>query len=220
MTYYEVIAGSRSYGLELPESDVDRCRVADDWQISTEGRENLIQVTRQEFLDRVFGRRGNAYYLQWLYPAQICSDNEVSRWLLEHRETITRAQSLLVWKTLTAHAQRLEQFAGGLYQRYPKRLAYATLFYHIAARFGEGEPFAQAHRPEEALRRELLGMRLGEVSLEDGLAECAIQKTRAFAVQTDALTANEGYLAQAESELRMLLGLSAITENSPKRAQK
>ena len=208
MIYYEVIAGSRSYGLELPESDVDRCQVADDWQMTMEGRENLIQVPRQEFLDRVFGRRDNAYYLQWLYPAQVCSENAVSRWLLEHREAITRAQALRVWQALTVHAQRLEQFAGELYQRYPKRLAYAALFYHIAARFGEGEPFAQAHRPEEALRSVLLGMRRGEISLEEGLAECARQKARAFAVQADALTADEGYLVQAESELRGLLGLA------------
>ena len=207
MIYYEVIAGSRSYGLELPESDVDRCRVADDWQMTVEGRENLIQVTRQEFLDRVFGRRDNAYYLQWLYPARVCSENAVARWLLEHREAITLAQAPRVWQTLTAHAQRLEQFAGQLYRQYPKRLAYAALFYHIAARFGEGEPFAQAHRPEEALRSVLLGMRRGEVPLEEGLAECARQKVRAYAVQTESLAGDEGYLVQAESELHMLLGL-------------
>ena len=69
MIFYEVIAGSRSYGLELPESDVDRCRVADQWQMSMEGRENIIQVPREEFLDRIFCRRNNAYFFQWLFPA-------------------------------------------------------------------------------------------------------------------------------------------------------
>lgn len=207
MIYYEVIAGSRSYGLELPESDVDRCRVADDWQMTMEGRENLIQVTRQEFLDRVFGRRDNAYYLQWLYPARVCSENAVSRWLLEHREAITRAQAPRVWQTLTAHAQRLEQFAGQLYRQYPKRLAYAALFYHIAARFGEGEPFAQAHRPEEALRSVLLGMRRGEVPLEEGLTECARQKARAFAARPGCPEGDQAFLDRAETELRALLGL-------------
>ena len=33
MTYYEVIAGSRSYGLEIAGSDIDLCRVADGWEM-------------------------------------------------------------------------------------------------------------------------------------------------------------------------------------------
>lgn len=207
MIYYEVIAGSRSYGLELPESDVDRCRVADDWKITMEGKENIIQVTRQEFLDRVFGRRDNAYYFQWLYPAQVCSENAISRWLMEHREAITMAQAPRVWQTLTAHAQRLETFAERLYPIYPKRMAYAALFYHIAARFGEGEPFAQAHRPDEALRSTLLGIRRGEVDVGEALAECERQKARAIAARQECPSGDEQYLLGAEEELSALLGL-------------
>lgn len=209
MIFYEVIAGSRSYGLELPESDVDRCRVADQWQMSMEGRENIIQVPREEFLDRIFCRRNNAYFFQWLFPARVYTETAVSQYLMQRREAITRAQRGAVYRILTDHAQRVEYFSDVLYDGYPKRAAYAILFYAIAANYAEGVPFAQAHCPEKELRDFLLGIRRGETPLEEAMARMAIEKDRALKAEAfyDAAP-DEQVLATAEADLRQLMGMS------------
>lgn len=215
MNYYEVIAGSRSYGLELPESDVDCCRVADSWDMHMEGQSNIIQVPRAEFLNRVFCRHDNAYYLQWLYPAQVCSDNEVSRYLMDRRETITAAQKGAVYRILTAHAGRLEKYSDMLYDRYPKRAAYAALFYAIAANYAQGVPFSRAHRPDEELRTFLLGIRRGEVPQEEAMARISAERARALAAKTFySAQPDDALLRDTEAELRKLMALEENMEGA------
>lgn len=215
MTYYEVIAGSRSYGLDLPESDMDRCRVANDWEITMEGRENIIQVTRHEFLNRIFCRHDNAYYLQWLYPAQVCSDNEVSRYLMDRRETITAAQKGAVYRVLTAHAGRLEKYSDLLYDRYPKRAAYAALLYSVAANYAQGVPFSRAHRPDEELRTFLLGIRRGEVPQGEAMARISAERARALAAKTFySAQPDDALLRDTEAELRKLMALEENMEGA------
>ena len=41
MIYYECIAGSRAYGLELEGSDIDVCRIADSWSTTEIGRAHV-----------------------------------------------------------------------------------------------------------------------------------------------------------------------------------
>lgn len=208
MPFYEVIAGSRSYGLEIESSDTDLCRVADSWRMCMDGGYNLIQIPPEEFVERVFARRDNAYYLQWLYPAQVRSDNQAAKYLMEQRESITAAQRPAVYRILTGHASRLEYRVEELYQVYPKRMAYAILFHSIAARYGEGEPFAQAHRPGAELRELLLRIRRGTAELEEAKEALAGMKRRSEAAgEFYAVGPDEAYLAWAEQGLRALLEL-------------
>lgn len=179
MSYYEVIGGSRCYGLELPTSDIDLCRVADTFDIGgKEGEYNLIQIPLSEFAERVAGDRYNAFYLQWLFPYAVRSDNNLTQYLQANRERITYAQRQRVGRVLLEHAGGLEQYAERLYESFPKRLAYATLFYAIYANYAEGMPFAQAHHAG-ALQQKLLQIRRHEIPLEDVLSLLDAQKSRA-----------------------------------------
>lgn len=221
MACYEVIAGSRSYGLELETSDIDICRAAESWDAHVEGQVNVIQVPGEEFLSRIFCRHDNAYYLQWLYPAQVCSDNEASRYLMDRRETITAAQKGAVYRILTAHAGRLEKYSDLLYDRYPKRAAYAVLLYSIAANYARGMTFSQAHRPDEELRAFLLGVRRGEVPLEETMARMKTERVRALAAETFySSRPDTTLLRDTEEELRQLMALVTAGRLSREEAEK
>lgn len=208
MTYYEVIAGSRSYGLEIAGSDIDLCRVADGWEMWCHDNYNLIQIPREEFLNRVFCRSDNAYYFQWFFPACVRSDNQVSSFILTWRESIMRAQRASVYQILMGHAERLELYADQIYAQYPKRMAYSILLYSIAARYGEGGSFEEAHRPDRELRRFLLSVRKNQVAVEDAKALLSDVKRKAIAASEFYIASPDtDFLHDAEFELRKLLGL-------------
>lgn len=207
MLCYEVIAGSRSYGLELPSSDIDICRVSNTCGMALDGKNNFIQVSKQEFIERVIGKKANAYYYQWLYPAKALSEGPLIDWVIANRERVISAQGTLARDILMGHAENLEYFADMIYAIYPKRLAYATLLYHIAARYGEKCFFEQAHKPEPYMKSILLGMRKNEVPLEDALAVCAEQKKRAISVMDRYKDPDPSDLKAIKNELQSLLSM-------------
>lgn len=147
---YEAIGGSRSYGLELPGSDTDLLRVETGPRFAMEGGYNVIRATLAELHDWLRGRADNAYYLQWLFPAEVHSDTILT---FPHSD----------W----------------LYPAHPKRLAYCTLFYSVVANYAEGMSFAEAHRPGGELHDTLLSMRQGGIPLADAMARCCAERERA-----------------------------------------
>ncbi len=176
---YEAIGGSRSYGLELPDSDADLLRVETGPRFAMEGGYNVIRATLAELHDWLRGRADNAYYLQWLFPAEVHSDTILTRWLQGNREEIVRAQLPYIYRVFSGHADRLFPHSDWLYPARPKRLAYCTLFYSVAANYAEGMSFAEAHRPGGKLHDTLLSMRQGGIPLADAMARCSAERERA-----------------------------------------
>lgn len=183
MIYYQVIAGSRSYGLEIEGSDIDLCRAADEYDIGKMyGPYNLIQVPLDELRRRIIENSYNAYYLQWLFPYKVLSNNTLTDFLQSNRELIISAQKAQVYDILMAHANGLSMYADKFYDLFPKRLAYAALFYSMAVNYANGMSFAQAHHAGE-LQGTLLALRRKELPLNDVLRLVNEQKIKAQKVQ-------------------------------------
>lgn len=175
--YFEAIGGSRSYGLEIETSDTDLLCL-DNTPIVEDGY-NVIRISPEEFRARLMGERDNAYYVQWLFPHEVKSDNQLSSWLLEHREQVVKAQLPYIYRVFTGHVARLMHHADWIYGVYPKRLAYCTLFNSIIANYADGMTFAEAHKPVGELHDYLVSVRRGEIELADALARCELERTRA-----------------------------------------
>lgn len=209
MTYYEIIAGSRCYGLNIEGSDIDLCRVADSWNTAGhEGSYHVIQVPREEFADRVMLLRETPLYAQWLFPHEVLVPGDVWGLILDKRERIVLAARKRVWETHFQFAEGMSLYPEHYYPRFPKRLAYSTLFYDMLARYAAGVPFAQAIRPEEETRQTLLAMRRKELPLEDAIAQNQDARRRAEQVSRfyDA-EPDMGYLEQVSRDFCSLLGL-------------
>lgn len=208
--YYEILAGSRSYGLNIPDSDIDICRVTDFWDLTShDGNIHFIQMPREEFVSRTLCKRDSVYYLQWMFPAKVNTPGEIERFIMENREQIILAQPKRILELHMTAADGFALYPEHYYSRFPKRVAYSTLFYDTVARYATGIPFAEAIRPEEDLRQQLLAMRLHEMPLEEAVKLNENSKRRALAVADwYDVPADNKMLMVYEKELTELCGLS------------
>ena len=207
MIYYEIIAGSRCYGLNIESSDIDLCRVSNSW--NTTGHENnyhVIQVPRKEFVDRAMLLRETPLYIQWLFPYEVVTPGMVWDFILDRRDELVFSVRRRVWDLHFCAADGLSLYPEHYYPRFPKRLAYSTLFYDTLARYASGVPFAQAIRPEESMRKMLLEMRRQRLQLSDAIAINEEAKKRATAAY-DFYDTNVDfvYLEQTKNELSSIL---------------
>lgn len=207
--YYEIIAGSRCYGLNIDGSDIDLCRVSDTWDIrGHNGQYHLIQVPRSEFADRAMLLKETPVYIQWLFPYEVRKPGEVWEFLLKERENIVSAARKRVWDLHICAADGMALYPDHYYDRVPKRLAYSTLFYDTLARYASGIPFAQAIRPEEDMRQVLLAMRRHELSLDEALSYNREAQSRAKAISLFYDKEPDwAYLEKVKSSLLYKLGL-------------
>lgn len=210
MIYYEIIAGSRCYGLNIESSDIDLCRVSNSW--NTTGHENnyhVIQVPRKEFVDRVMLLRETPLYIQWLFPYEVVTPGMVWDFILDRRDELVFSVRRRVWDLHFCAADGLSLYPEHYYPRFPKRLAYSTLFYDTLARYASGVPFAQAIRPDEKMRQVLLAMRLKELTLDEATALNQEAKRRAENAEWFYdREPNISFLKQTELGLRNLLGIN------------
>ena len=209
MIYYECIAGSRAYGLELEGSDTDVCRVADSWSTTGhDGEKHIIQVPREEFIDRAALRRETPFYIQWWFPYEINTPGALSEYLTENRESVVRALKKRVWELHSMAARGLSAHPEHYYPRFPKRLAYSTHYYDMLAKYAHGEPFADAIRASGDMRDALLAMRRNELPLEEALAlnEDARKRAESCAGWYDEAVDTE-VLNEMQKHLKELLGL-------------
>ena len=210
MIYYEIIAGSRCYGLNIESSDIDLCRVSNSW--NTTGHENnyhVIQVPRKEFVDRVMLLRETPLYIQWLFPYEVVTPGMVWDFILDRRDEFVFSVRRRVWDLHFCAADGLSLYPEHYYPRFPKRLAYSTLFYDTLARYASGVPFAQAIRPDEKMRQVLLAMRLKELTLDEATALNQEAKRRAENAEWFYdREPNISFLKQTELGLRNLLGIN------------
>lgn len=185
---YQAIVGSRAHGIETAASDVDVVTFGGEFLRYEAGFQN----GRNDFsypsrvLSAWTAGDGPApwYAMQCLFPEKILTDNELSRFIAEHREALVSAQLPGLYRVLWDRAEGLGQDADWLYASCPKRMTYSTLLYSTLANYAEGMPFAQAHRPEGELHDFLVGMRLREVPLEEALARNERERIRAKKVSS------------------------------------
>ena len=171
MIYYEAVVGSRCFGMELPDSDVDIARIADDWsERKHEGKKHYLQRPREVVLSWLIYETKYPHSFQWLFPAEVISSGAVNDFLVAHREEFISANLPAVWEVFWTMGNGLRANASQYYQQFPKRLAYSTLRFDTLARYAQGIPFAQAFKPREEMRQNLLAMRRCELPLDVALA--------------------------------------------------
>ena len=99
MIYYEAVVGSRCFGLELPNSDVDIARIADDWpERKHEGIKHYLQRPREVVLSWLTYETMFPHSFQWLFPAEVISSGAVTDFLVAHREEFISANLPAVWE--------------------------------------------------------------------------------------------------------------------------
>lgn len=179
----KLILGSRSYGLNLPTSDTDIGLILPNDELVDVGPRPSLDVdrhmnTRSEFISDMFGPFPRWFFCQYLFPDSFLEEDTFSKYVLEKREEIIKAKLPIVFSTFKRRADGMRRFADKIYEVRPKRMAYSTLFYSILANYADGMTFAEAHKPEGELHDFLIGMRTGQVSLEDAVARNNLEKQR------------------------------------------
>lgn len=180
---YQAIVGSRAHGIETAASDVDVVTFGGEflrYEAGFQNGRNDFSYPSQVLSAWTAGDGPAPWYaMQCLFPEKILTDNELSRFIAEHREALVSAQLPGLYRVLWDRAEGLGQDADWLYASCPKRMTYSTLLYSALANYAEGMPFARAHRPEGELHDFLLGMRLGRVPPEEALERNRRERLRA-----------------------------------------
>ena len=178
---YKSILGSRSYDFAAPDSDVDVGVInltSMGKRVIREKGLDVLPSSYSEFISDMLGPTPRWFFTQFLFPESF-EEGDIAKYIIENREDIIGARLPMLYETIKRRGDGLSNFGDRLYKVCPKRLAYSTLFYSILANYAEGMPFALAHRPEGELHDFLIGMRLGQVPLEDAVARNALERTRA-----------------------------------------
>lgn len=176
---YAAIGGSRAHGIEIEGSDVDLYRVGDPERHVMQDGYNLIQIPLGKFVSRLFIQRDCGHDLQLLYPLEMKVDNDLTRCILQSRDSVIEAIRPTVYDALMDHAARLCVESEWLYPIFPKRLTYALLFYSILSNYADGMPLAQAMRPKGLLHDRLIAIRKHEPELAEVMEWISAAQTRA-----------------------------------------
>ena len=134
------------------------------------------------------------------------SSGAVTDFLVAHREEFISANLPAVWEVFWTMGNGLRANASQYYQQFPKRLTYSTLRFDTLARYAQGIPFAQAFKPREEMRQNLLAMRRCELPLDVALAINTEARNRAEkSAGFYRKAADNHFLSYAKRELMKLL---------------
>lgn len=218
MIFYRAICGSRSYGLEIEQSDYDIVLVGTQNIPAPFEKAHNILLTSEDFISRLLLVL-DAYFIQWFYPREVLADTEITQYILSRADEILLANCDRVYQTYMKKANSLSVDLELWWQIFPKRVVYSCLFYDTVSRFANQDmPFGEAFRPEEEFRQWLLEVRRNEVSFAE------IQK-RHTALQQQAEAAqgfyigkeNKVVLRKTMDDLSQLLGIDASFLDNIKR---
>ena len=205
---YRAICGSRSYGLETENSDYDVI-------LSSEAEAELpykhahnIKMTEDKFLEKLLLLDNDAYYLQYYFPNEILDNSETTKYILENRESIIRANLDRIYSAYMKKSNGLSTDLELWWKQFPKRAAYSCLFYDTLHRYATRDiPFAEAFRPEEDFRQWLLAVRRREIQKEEILERNAELRKKAESVVGFYSGVEDGTVLQrACGDLNELLG--------------
>lgn len=183
---YEVLGGSRAYDLSIESSDYDLLRVSDTnlglghW----ENGYNLIQIAYNDFIEYGSFDHTFAYALQWFFPHEFRSDNDLTAWIKANREEMVRANLPKVYSIFMNYADGFSVDPELLYPKFSNRLTYSIHFRNLLYNYANGMTFAEAHVAQGDMKDFLLSVRRGELELPVILEQNAIALEKAKSVET------------------------------------
>lgn len=175
---YKSIVGSRTYGFEVEESDVDLAVIASSFDYQEEGYDTH-SWTPEHFISRFSCPVINWVTHQWLFPADFLLENDLSKWIKENREDFVKA---ILPEFYNSHLLAIDGFfqKGGPHSKYVAR---AIHFRNMFVNYAEGMTFEEALKPQGANRDFLLDIRKGKVPVSQILNANATAKTRLLSVE-------------------------------------
>ena len=180
MENYKAIVGSRSYGLEIKNSDYDIITTEQTILNSSLPNSHYIKLSKEVFLKKLLLLENDAYSVQMYFPNEILDDSNISKYILEKREEILAANLDRIYTAYMRKADGLSTDLDKWYKKFPKRPAYSCLFYDTLYRYASKNiSFQEAFKPEENFRQWLLDIRYGKIPLEDILRVNKELKTKA-----------------------------------------
>lgn len=180
MENYKAIVGSRSYGLEIKNSDYDIITTEQTILNSSLPNSHYIKLSKEDFLKRLLLLENDAYFVQMYFPNEILDDSNTSKYILEKREEILAANLDRIYTAYMKKANGLSTDLDKWYKKFPKRPAYSCLFYDTLYRYASKNiSFQEAFKPEENFRQWLLDIRYGKIPQKDILMVNKELKTKA-----------------------------------------
>lgn len=184
-TIYNAIVGSRSYGLNIDDSDIDVALVCEQVKSSTKKIENLDYhyADYNDFFSRVLGNKRSTYYYQYLFPSEYIIKNELSEYIRQNNESIMSAQLNTVYNLLLRHSQIFASEKEIWWNRFPKRMMYSTFFCTVLYNHANGMCFADAFRPTGDLKEWLVAARQLELNFDEIINRNSIEMRNAISVE-------------------------------------
>ena len=180
MENYKAIVGSRSYGLEIKNSDYDIITTEQTILNSSLPNSHYIKLSKEDFLKTLLLLDNNSFGIQYFFPYMILEESNISKYILEKREEILAANLNQVYISYMKKANGLSTDLDKWYKKFPKRPAYSCLFYDTLYRYASKNiSFQEAFKPEENFRQWLLDIRYGKIPLENILRINKELKTKA-----------------------------------------
>lgn len=186
MIKLQLLLGSASYGLTTENSDIDICIVGSGVHpIPNYNKVDVFHQSKEDFVqDILLERKKHPLLLQRLFPAEIMLDTEASKYIIDTRESVIKAQLKKIYEVHMKIGNIFTKNIDRTYHLFPKRLAYGIMFFDTMYRYAQGIPFAEAIRPEEDFRQWLLDVRNGTIDLEEIKSVCEEKKEKAESVSS------------------------------------
>ena len=180
MGNYRAIVGSRSYGLEIKNSDYDIVTTEQTILNSSLPNSHYIKLSKEVFLKMLLLLDNNCSGVQYFFPYVVLEESNISKYILEKREEILAANLNKIYTSYMGKANGLSTDLYKWYKKFPKRPAYSCLFYDTLYKYASKDiSFQEAFKPEENFRQWLLAIRYGKIPLKDILMVNKELKTKA-----------------------------------------
>lgn len=139
---YKGIVGSRTYGLEVENSDIDLAVVTPSLDYKEEGYD-VHTRSPEWFISRYNKTIMNWVGHHWLFPAEFLLENDLSKWIKENREDFFKA---ILPEFYNSHLLAINRFLqrGGPHSKYVAR---AIHFRNMFVNYAEGMTFEEALKP-------------------------------------------------------------------------
>ena len=162
MIKLQLLLGSASYGLQTQTSDTDIYIVGSGAYMVPDGNKpHIMRESKELYIQKAtLEYKKHPLYLQTLFPAEFFIETEASKYILETREDVIRAQLKAVYESHITIGNKLLELSEYLYKTEPKRIAYGTMFLDTVYRYAQG-------RPEEDFKQWLLDVRAVKIPLDE-----------------------------------------------------
>lgn len=168
MENYIAIVGSRSYGLEIKNSDYDIVTTEQTILNSSLPNSHYIKLSKENFLKKLLLLDNNYFGMQYFFPYMVLEESNISKYILEKREEILAANLNQIYTSYMEKANGLSTDLDKWYKKFPKRPAYSCLFYDTLYRYASKDiSFEEAFKPDGDFKQWLLSIRHNKIPLNE-----------------------------------------------------